>query len=598
MNPASDAGIFTERLLNEGGAQATDLLQYLCSIQQHYSCIPPQAVETLARVLALTPAVVLGVIEFYSFLHRTPRGQFDILVSDSITDHMLGSRDLLQRLCDRLGVCVSQPGSDGRATVATTSCTGMCDQGPALLINGQVVTRVDNERLDRIVALVQAGSPLEDWPQDWFSVSDNVYRRDQLLDEHSANGDSLRVLLDRGAADLLQELDDSGLRGRGGAGFSTALKWKLCRDASADERYVVCNADEGEPGTFKDRVLLQSWADTVFEGMTLCAGIIGARRGFLYLRGEYRYLLDSLHTALENRRASGLLGSAILGEPGFDFDIDIHLGAGAYICGEESALIESLEGKRGIPRIRPPFPVTSGYRNRPTVVNNVETFMAAVRIAEHGSAWFRSKGTAQSPGTKLLSISGDCRDRGVYEYPLGVSIEEVLSDCGADDVQAVQVAGAAGRTLPPAEFGRTLAFEDVATGGSFMVFDHTRDVLDVVLNFTRFFAHESCGFCTPCRVGGSLLRDLVEKLHDGHGSEYDIREMRDIAGLMQAASHCGLGHTAPAPVLDLLDHFPDVWRQRLAAGGFEPSFDIDAALSEAKQLTGRDHSGGRMGGDV
>jgi [NiFe] hydrogenase diaphorase moiety large subunit len=574
-------------LAGSEGIQRERLLQYLYGLQGRFSHVPPEAIDRLAAELGLPASHIRGVISFYSFLHESPRGDFDILFSDSITDHMLGSRELHRRLCERLGVTSGQPRSDGRVTVDLTSCTGMCDQGPALLVNGLAVTRLDEARIDAIAGLVEAGTALADWPPEFFAVEDNIRRRDLLLND-SGEGGALQVLQQQGAEAMLLSLEQSGLRGRGGAGFPTATKWRLCRESGADAHYVVCNADEGEPGTFKDRILLNSHADRMIEGMTLCAGIIGARQGYIYLRAEYRYLREPLEAVLQRRRDAGLLGSGITGDERFDFDIEIHMGAGAYICGEESSLIESLEGKRGIPRKRPPFPVNSGFRNRPTVVNNVETFMAAALIAEHGADWFRGTGTESSSGTKLLSISGDCERPGIYEYPYGVSIREILEDCGAREAQAVQIAGAAGATVPATEFDRVVTFDDLATGGSFMVFDASRDLLDMVLNFSRFFVHESCGFCTPCRVGGALLRDLVEKVHAGHASDYDLEEMRGIGSLMRTSSHCGLGTTAPNPVLDTLDKCPEIYRRRLTGKGFEPAFDLDAALSDARRIAGRD----------
>ncbi|MGB5440403.1 MAG: NADH-ubiquinone oxidoreductase-F iron-sulfur binding region domain-containing protein, partial [Gammaproteobacteria bacterium] len=439
------------------------------------------------------------------------------------------------------------------------------------------------------------------WPAEFFQVEDNIRRRDLLLADEtvvaSPAGSALRALLESSEDAILDVIERSGLRGRGGAGFRTAMKWRFCKQAKGDNHYVVCNADEGEPGTFKDRVLLNSYADSVFEGMTLCAGVIGARHGYLYLRGEYRYLLEPLEHVLQQRRENGLLGQGILGKHGFDFDIEIHLGAGAYICGEESSLIESLEGKRGIPRNRPPFPVTHGYLNQPTVVNNVETFMAAAKIAALGADWFCSAGTAESTGTRLLSISGDCERPGIYEYPFGVTIKQVLEDCGAKDTQAVQIAGAAGTTLPMVDSGRCISFEDVATGGSFMVFSSERKLLDMVQNFAHFFVHESCGFCTPCRVGGSLLKDLVDKLVNGHATQYDVEEMKQLGALMKNTSQCGLGTTAPNPVLDLLNRFPHLLEDRLAHSGYEPAFDLDAALQEARDITGRDDAGAHIGGN-
>jgi [NiFe] hydrogenase diaphorase moiety large subunit len=575
--------------------QPGHLLQYLYEIQYQYSCIPQQAIELLAEKLSLTESHIRGVIGFYSFLHDSPRGSYDILVSDSITDHMLGSRTLLDALCTKLGVRPGIPRDDGRVTVDTTSCTGMCDQGPALLVNGWTITRLDENRIDNIAEFIESGTAVDQWPEAFFRVEDYIQRRDILLSDDSNEGDALRSLVDKGGDTILEQIELSGLRGRGGAGFKTGMKWRFCKQAEADQRYVVCNADEGEPGTFKDRVLLNTYADKVFEGMTVCAGVIGATQGYLYLRGEYRYLRAPLEQILQQRRDAGLLGNTILGNDGFDFDIEIHMGAGAYICGEESSLIESLEGKRGIPRKRPPFPVTHGYQNRPTVVNNVETFMAAALIAIHGADWFRAVGTEQSSGTKLLSISGDCEKPGIYEYPFGVSIQNILKDCGAANTQAVQIAGAAGFTIPPAEFERCIAFEDVSTGGSFMVFNQDRELLDMVQNFAHFFVHESCGFCTPCRVGSSLMKDLVDKVHSGHAGEYDLDEIRNIGQLMRSASHCGLGTTAPNPMLDTLDKFPQIYATRLKHSAYEPAFDLDAALKDARDINGRDDTGAHLG---
>jgi len=422
MKPSFPSAVYVSALMNGYRVQPGLLLQYLNKIQIQFSYVPAKAIERLASNLDITESRIRGVIEFYSFLHTTPRGQYDILFSDSITDHMLGSRTLLQNLCTQLDVELGTPRSDGLVTIGTTSCTGFCDQGPALLVNGQVITLLDNRRIKKIAGLVEAGTSISKWPAEFFQVNDNIRRHDLLLNDNKSNGSAIQTLLENGAETTLKELDHSGLRGRGGAGFKTAMKWQFCREAQRNQHYVVCNADEGEPGTFKDRILLDSYADEVIEGMTLCAGIIAAQQGYIYLRGEYFYLLEPLEAILKKRRQSGLLGKDILGKTGFDFDIEIHLGAGAYICGEESALIESLEGKRGIPRKRPPFPVTHGFRNQPTVVNNVETFFAAAKIAANGSNWFRSAGTEQSTGTKLLSISGDCAQPGIYEYPFGVSI--------------------------------------------------------------------------------------------------------------------------------------------------------------------------------
>ncbi|MEN8170522.1 MAG: NAD(P)H-dependent oxidoreductase subunit E [Pseudomonadota bacterium] len=571
----------------DSSQHSEQLLQRLIAHQRQHSFISAEAMEQLGQDCGVPIAQVRGVVEFYSFLHLTPRGDFDILFSDNITDHMAGSSALMEQLCLRLGMSPGEPRADGRVSVDTTSCIGMCDQGPAMLVNGQAITRLDGERIEQIAQLVEQGTPLNVWPSDFFVVDENLHQRDLLLSQQYDQGAALHSFIEQGADAMLDRLDASGLRGRGGAGFPTATKWRSCRDTEANERYVVCNADEGEPGTFKDRLLLQSYADGLFEGMTLCGGTIGAKKGLLYLRGEYLFLLPHLELVLESRRKKGLLGKAILGQPGFDFEIEIHLGAGAYICGEESALLESLEGRRGVPRKRPPFPVTAGYKNAPTVINNVETLLAAAYIAEHGSAPFCSRGTECSTGTKLLSISGDVRYPGIYELPMGMSIREILERCGAEEVQAVQVAGAAGVTLGPDEFDRCVACEDIATGGAFMVFNRSRDLLEMTKNFAHFFAHESCGFCTPCRVGAPLLRGLVEKLCNGHATGHDLNEMRAIGEVMRSASHCGLGKTVPSHLFDLLDKFPQLVESHLCSSDYEPAFDLDAAVSEAREITGR-----------
>ncbi len=565
-----------------------ELVQVLIEVQEACGWIPPPAIDCIQARLGLPRARILGVATFYAFLHIFPRGRYRILFSDNITDRMLGSEALLQRLCRSLWVERGRVSEDGLVSVDTTSCTGLCDQGPALLVNGRAMGRLTPARIDEVAEKVREAVPLEDWPAAWFRVDDPVRRRDALLSGTWPPGEALRAGLARGAEALVGEVKASRLRGRGGAGFPTGQKWAACRDAPGRTRYLVCNADEGEPGNFKDRVLLSTAADAVIEGMTLGALATGARRGFLYLRGEYRFLLAHLEDVLARRRAQRLLGESILGHEGFDFDVAIHVGAGAYVCGEESALIESLEGRRGMPRNRPPYPVTQGYLGEPTVVNNVETFASACLVALHGAKWYARLGTPESAGTKLLCVSGDCARPGTYEYPFGVSLREVLSDCGAGEAQAVQVSGPSGATVPAAEFGRRIGFEDLPTAGAVMVFGRERDLFEVARNFVHFFAHESCGFCTPCRVGTSLLRNMMDKLAHGHGSPYDFAEIERLNRLLQVMSHCGLGHSACNPVLGTIAKFRPAYQRRLAHEEFEPAFDLDRALAAARQMTGRD----------
>ncbi|MDR2187212.1 MAG: NAD(P)H-dependent oxidoreductase subunit E [Azonexus sp.] len=599
MSPDVVAGV-VDRVVARWRGDPTCMVQILREVQEACDWISPEAIDRLQTALGVPRTKIEGVAGFYSFFYLRPRGQYRILFSDNVSDRMLGSQALLERLCHNLWIEPGKVSEDGLVSVDRTSCTGMCDQGPGLLVNNLAITRLDAGRIDEIAERVRNRVPLAEWPAEWFRVEDNIRQPGILLGHDMQPGDALRAALalgDDGPAALIEAIKKANLRGRGGAGFTTGLKWLACRNAPlkpGQGRVIVCNADEGEPGTFKDRVLLTSYADLVFEGMTLAAYAVGARRGFLYLRGEYRYLLEPLTAVLERRRRDKLLGAGILGLPGFNFDIEIHLGAGAYVCGEESALIESLEGKRGTPRNRPPFPVTNGYLDQPTVVNNVETFASAALIALKGADWYAAIGTRQSAGSKILSVAGDCARPGLYEYPFGVSVRQVLADCGATNTQAVQISGPSGVCVGPEEFDRVIGFEDIPTAGAFTIFDDSRDMFEVARNYVHFFQHESCGFCTPCRVGTSLLKNLMDKLHNGCGSPYDFAEIEKLNLLLQSMSHCGLGHTACNPVLDTIKKFRPAYEKRLVQKDFTPAFDLDRALAAARQMTGRDDAAAHL----
>ncbi len=378
----------------------------------------------------------------------------------------------------------------------------------------------------------------------------------------------LRAALAMSRADIIGEVGACSLRGRGGAGFPTGTKWNLAAAArvkAGGAKYVICNADEGEPGTFKDRVILLEHADLVFEGMTIGARAVGATVGIVYLRSEYVYLRPHLEQALARRRAGKLLGTDIGGLAGFNFDIHIHMGAGAYVCGEETALIESLEGYRGEPRNRPPFPVDTGFNGQPTVVNNVETFAWVACILSRSANWFKAIGTAKSTGYKLFSVSGDCREPGVYEFPLGIAVSELLEKVGGQGAKAVQIGGASGHCIPASEFGRRIAFEDISTGGSIIVFGPDRDMLAVARNFMEFFVEESCGQCTPCRAGNAKLLEGIEMLQRGEGSTQYLQELLALGETMQLASKCGLGQSSPNAFVSIVKHFKDEIMGRTAA---------------------------------
>jgi [NiFe] hydrogenase diaphorase moiety large subunit len=546
-------------VVDRHGGEPGQLVQILREAQGVVGYLPAAALTAIARALGLPRAQVEGVAGFYSFFHLTPPGRYRVLFSDNITDRMLGSGELLDRLCNKLWVERGKVSEDGLVSVDTTSCTGMCDQGPALLVNGQALTRLSGERVERIGELIRAQAPLADWPAEYFRVDDNIRRRDTLLSAEWPAGAALRAAIARGGEAMLAEMKLSNLRGRGGAGFTTAIKWESARraecHAEADgrpaARYVVCNADEGEPGTFKDRVLLASYADLVFDGMSVAALTIGARQGLLYLRGEYAYLLPALRENLERRRRSGLLGRAVCGQAGLDFEIDIHVGAGAYVCGEETALLESLEGKRGIPRIRPPFPVTAGYRGQPTVVNNVETLCKAALIALKGRRLVRRPGHQAIDRDQVAVDFGRRRDAG----NLRVSVRR-FGQPGAAGLRRRQRAGGAGqrpfRDLPGD--ARILAqhrFRGRADGRcAFMVFGTHRDMFEVARNFAHFFAARKLRLLYPV-PGGHFAghANCMDKIAKGLGTQYEINQVFKIHRLLHAASHCGLGQAACNPLL-------------------------------------------------
>jgi [NiFe] hydrogenase diaphorase moiety large subunit len=605
VNPKtpSDAAIeaAVQAALSAWPPDPTHTLQVLRETQERLGWLPEAALERVAASLGVSIATVRGVVAFYSFLYAEPMGEYRVLFSDNVTDRMRGSEDRLREMCQRLWVEPGKVSEDGLVSVDRTSSIGMCDHAPALLVNGRPVGDVDARRAEEICDLILARTPLDQWPRELFAVEDLVRRSDVLLDDPLRPGEAIRSALERaetvgsGPQAVLDVIKSARLLGRGGAGFTTGVKWESCSRQPVTPRVVVCNADEGEPGTFKDRLLLSRRADLVLEGMTVAAYAIGATQGFIYLRGEYRHLLDHLLATIERRRRDGLIGNSIGGRAGFDFEVRVHVGAGSYVCGEASALVESLEGRRGIPRNRPPRLAEKGYLQRPTIVNNVESYCAAALIVRHGAEWFRASGTERSCGTKLLSVSGDCERPGIYEYPFGVTVRQVLKDAGARDTIAVQVGGPSGVCIGQDEFGRRIGFEDIETGGSFMVFDSSRDLFEIARHFAHFFAHESCGFCTPCRVGTSLLRNLMDKIRDGKGSQHDLVTIEELGRLLRRASHCGLGESASRPLLDTLARFRPAYERRLESPAVEPAFDLDGALARARRMTGRDDAGAHIG---
>ncbi len=568
------------------------LMDIAMDVQAQYGCISDESAKLIADELGIPFIEVIDMVSFYYFLSREPKGKTVIRLSDSVVDRMSGNREVAKAFEKAAGISFGATTADGAITLEYTSDIGMSDQAPAALVNQTVMTKLCPEDVPTIVSRLKKGKPpgvvAKDEARPDAQVDLNLIQPGPVIFSPVERGAAVRAMANLSPEEVIDVVTQSGLRGRGGAGFPTGMKWSFCRKAKGGKHYVICNADEGEPGTFKDRVVLTEVPDLLFAGMTIAGYAIGAAEGLLYLRGEYSYLLNYLEQVLARRRHLGLLGENIAGKEGFNFDIRIQMGAGAYVCGEESSLIESLEGKRGAPRDRPPFPVTKGYMNQPSAVNNVETLCCVARIMEKGADWFKAIGTKDSTGTKLLSVSGDCKHPGVYEVEFGLLIDELLGLVGAEDAQAVQIGGPSGSCIAPKDFGRKICFEDLPTGGSVIVFGKDRDMLEVVNEFTEFFIEESCGWCAPCRVGTTLLKRMLEKVIEGRGTKADLAELENLGNTIKTMSRCGLGQTAANPVLTTLQNMPEIYRARLKAEEFVPPFQIDKALADGIAVAGRE----------
>lgn len=579
----------------------TRMMDIVRAVQEIYGCVPGDMMEVIADEVDSHRVEVESVVSFYAFLSNQAKGKVVIRVCDDIIDEMAGVERVIKAFEEELGVGVGETTSDGKITLERTPCIGMCDQAPAALVNDVVVTGLSSDKVRDIVNSLKTDMDPQRLVRG-FGDGNNAHQLVQAMVQNNIRkpGEVVLADMDLGAAlgkalamspaEVIRHINTARLRGRGGAGFPTGMKWNFTRRAAGEQRYVICNADEGEPGTFKDRVILTECADLMFEGMTIGGYAIGSSEGIVYLRAEYAYLRAFLENVLRERRDKGLLGKNICGKEGFDFDIRIQMGAGAYICGEETALISSCEGLRGDPKNRPPFPAEKGFRESPTTVNNVETFCCVARILEKGSGWFAQIGSGGSAGTKLLSISGDCKGSGVYEVPFGTPLKELLAMVGAVDAQAVQVGGPSGQMIGPDEFERTICYDDLATGGSIVIFGPERDLLSVVDGYMKFFADESCGYCTPCRVGNVLLQKRLQEIRAGLGSAADLEYLQELGETVKLSSRCGLGQTSPNPILTTLKNFREIYEEKLKReeDGLLATFDIHTALRDASAIAGRE----------
>ena len=589
---AQDQGSTIRQIVKDFGTDRHRLMDIALGVQTQFGYLSDDAMETIAQELGIPFVEVRDMVSFYTFLDRKEEGKNVIRLCDAVVERMHGMDLVAQAFEKELGIPFGRTTKDGSISLRYTACMGMSDQPPSALINGLPLTRICPEDVPGIVKDVKGGKKYTREKLQGAipssQVETNLRKAGEVIFAPMERGAAIREAINRPPEEVIDQITQSGLRGRGGAGFPTGMKWSFCRKAKGKEHYLICNADEGEPGTFKDRVILTEAPDLLFEGMTVAGYAIGAKEGYLYLRGEYAYLLGFLEQVLEKRRHVGLLGRNIAGKQGFDYDIRIQLGAGAYVCGEESSLIESLEGKRGAPRDRPPFPVTYGYLEQPTSVNNVETLCCAARVLEKGPEWFKKIGTKDSTGTKALSVSGDCTRPGVYEVTLGITIDELLDMAGADRPQAVQIGGPSGTCVAPKDFGRKICFEDIATGGSVIIIGKQRSLLDIVKSFTEFFTDESCGWCAPCRAGTTLILEMLDKILEGRGSTQDLTELQKVGNTIKKMSRCGLGQTAANPILTSLQNFRGLYEALCKTDEFVPPFEYEKALAAGVEIAGRE----------
>jgi len=575
------------------------LIEIVRDVQAALGWVPPAAVAEIAEALNVSKVEVEGVATFYHFFSGAPAGRYAVYLNDNLVAGMKGRAEIAAAFEKEAKCRFGETTADGLIGLHATSCIGMNDQEPSAIINGVVFTKLTKAKVKRIVAAMKAGRDMarlvttcgDGANQSKFvraMVTNNIRKKGPVILAPFKPGEAIRRAVTWTPEDVIAEIKRSNLLGRGGAGFPTGLKWDFCVQSEADRRYVVCNADEGEPGTFKDRVILTEQAHLLFEGMAVAGYAVGAKEGILYLRAEYAYLKNHLEHVLETLRKKAIIGRNAGGKKGFAFDIEIKMGAGAYVCGEESALLESAEGKRGEPRDRPPFPVTFGYLGYPTTVNNIETLCAAARILAKGAGWFKTLGTAKSAGTKLLSVSGDCRKPGVYEVEFGLSLQKLLEMVGGQDAQAIQVGGPSGTCVSRGQFERRIGFEDLPTGGSIMVIGPHREMFEVIHHFLEFFIEESCGWCAPCRVGNSLLKRKLEKIMSGKGTSQDLTDIESWGRIIKTMSRCGLGQTSPNPILTTLQNFRHLYESKIHRDrDFIPEFDLKAAVQAASSVTGQ-----------
>ena len=547
------------------------LLPALHHAQSLYGWLSVDVQNLISRRLRVPAADVHGVIEFYTMFYSEPMAKRIIRVCEDSACSLNGGIDLAHAIEQKLGLKHGETSADGSIAFEVVPCLGMCEQAPCALNGDAPAGNISLDDIDVFLAGDHPEVNAKPGGTNFLKMA-RVGKVDPLsLDDYIATGgyEALPNALAMEPSDLIKTVESFGILGRGGAMFPLGRKWLFTRGApgEASDKHIVVNADESEPGTFKDRTIMEEDPFSLIESMVIAAHAVGAENGWIFVRGEYPRSVARLRNAVEKSRAAGYLGDNILGS-GLKFDIEVRMGAGAYICGEETALFEAIEGKRGFPRIKPPFPTTNGLFDQPTAANNVETLVAMLAAFKIGNDAWREFGTEQSPGTKLFCLSGNLEKPGTYEVPFGLTIHEMIEMAGGvpngKSIQAVLMGGAAGAFIGPDKLDMPLTYEDSRANniplgsGVIMVFDEDADLRQHMYELARFFAHESCGKCFPCQLGSQRQMEILQRVANGDAQSTDKRILLDVGFTMTETSLCGLGQTAASAVVSAIELWPEL----------------------------------------
>jgi NADH-quinone oxidoreductase subunit F len=577
-----------ERLQNAYPVKRSALVPMLMYAQDEFGYISDEVIAEIAARLELRTVQVEETLEYYSMLHRKPMGKYHVQVCTNVACMLRGGNELLHRAKKRLEIGHKEVTKDGVFSLEEVECIGACTGAPAMQINYDFYENLTPATFDRLIQELDYGRKAEPVPVISGALHDREPGEIPVISKRWGieNSTKIDVFLQNGGyqaldkalkqmtpESIIDEMKKSNLRGRGGAGFPTGMKWSFVPKDSPKAKYVICNADESEPGTCKDRPLMEMDPHQLIEGMVIAGRAIGSHQGFIYIRGEYRYVLDIVQGAITEAYERGYLGKNILGS-GFDYDLLIHTGAGAYECGEESALMESLEGKRGYPRIKPPFPAVVGLYGCPTIINNVETLSAVPAIILGGGEAYANLGTPKNGGTRLLCVAGHVVKPGIYEIPLGMNMKEFIYGMaggitGGKKLKAVIPGGSSCPLLTADEIDIPMDYDSVAKAGSMLgsggmvVMDEDTCMVDMARRIMHFYAHESCGWCIPCREGTTWLRKMLERLHAGYGRAQDIDMLSELSKNILGRSFCPLGDAAAMPTISIVQKWRNEFEDHL-----------------------------------